>query len=536
MRTIGRSASSLAVSLVAVLGGVLVGCIETDATVPGGEGASPAVTTGLDDDFAAAGAARGVPADLLEAIGHVETRWQMVSSDGEHDGQAGAHGVMALGGDRLAAAAALAEVDQADARTIAAVNIDAAAALLADAARRAQVAADAPLDAWAPAVAIYSGIDDEEARADYLRAVWAVLVSGAREVAESGEVVAELTARRDVTSRVGDGAGGQVAGPDYASALWRASPNFSSRPSARVAMVIIHTCEGNYAGCWGWLRNSASGVSAHYVVNESGSEVTQLVREASKAWHIAATYQCSRNSSVECGKNGTSSNNFTIGIEHGGFASQSSFPTGQIEASAKLVCDITRDQGIARDRNHIVGHGQLQPNNRVDPGPNWPWSHYIERVRALCGDGGGTTPTPGGEVIIVDSNNANNDAAKGRVELTGTWSSSNSIAGYYGSGYWYATSAEVSAPATFWFYAAAAGTRTIDAWWAASSNRATAVPFIAYDAAGREVGRATKNQTTQGSQWVSLGTWNFTAGWNKVVVSRWTTPGKMVIADAIRVR
>jgi hypothetical protein len=260
-------------------------------------------------------------------------------------------------------------VDQTDARTIAAVNIDAAAALLADAARRAQVAADAPLDAWAPAVAIYSGIDDEEARADYLRAVWAVLVSGAREVAESGEVVAELTARRDVTSRVG----GRRRRPGRRARLRQravaGSPNFSSRPSARVAMVIIHTCEGNYAGCWGWLRNSASGVSAHYVVNESGSEVTQLVREASKAWHIAATYQCSRNSSVECGKNGTSSKQ--LHDRHRARRVRVAgrpFPTGQIEASAKLVCDITRDQGIARDRNHIVGHGQLQPNNRVDPG------------------------------------------------------------------------------------------------------------------------------------------------------------------------
>jgi hypothetical protein len=35
---------------------------------------------------------------------------------------------------------------------------------------------------------------------------------------------------------------------------------------------------------------------------------------------------------------------------------------------------------------------------------------------------------------------------------------------------------------------------------------------------------------------VTLGTWNFTAGWNKVVLSRWATPGKVVIADAVRIR
>ena len=87
-------------------------------------------------------------------------------------------------------------------------------------------------------------------------------------------------------------------------------------------MVIIHTCEGAYSGCWGWLANSASGVSAHYVVKEDGREISQLVREANRAWHIAATYECSLNGSMECGARATRSNNFTVGIEHAGFASQ----------------------------------------------------------------------------------------------------------------------------------------------------------------------------------------------------------------------
>jgi hypothetical protein len=42
--------------------------------------------------------------------------------------------------------------------------------------------------------------------------------------------------------------------------------------------------------------------------------------------------------------------------------------------------------GIPRDRNHILSHGQLQPNNRTDPGRNWPWDAFIARVREICGD------------------------------------------------------------------------------------------------------------------------------------------------------
>jgi hypothetical protein len=33
-----------------------------------------------------------------------------------------------------------------------------------------------------------------------------------------------------------------------------------------------------------------------------------------------------------------------------------------------------------------LSHGQLQPNNRTDPGRNWPWDAFIARVREICGD------------------------------------------------------------------------------------------------------------------------------------------------------
>jgi N-acetyl-anhydromuramyl-L-alanine amidase AmpD len=393
------------------------------------------------------------------------------------------------------------------------------------------------LGAWAPAVAAYSRIDDADSRAEYVLVdVYGVLATGATEIAESGEVVATLPAHEGVVPDYEHTFPSYAATTDYAGAVWKGSPNYSARPSGtagKVSAVIIHTCEGGYAGCVGWLRNTAAGASAHYVVKEDGSEISQLVREASKAWHIAATYDSGLNGGAMAERDGTSSNNFTVGIEHGGYGSQASWASGLVEASAKLTCDITRRHGIVRDRKHIVGHGQLQPYNRSDPGPNWPWTQYIERVKAACGDG--TTPTSPTGSIIVDSNNANNDATKARIELTGTWTSSNATAGYYGSGYWWAETAAQAAPATFLFYMPTAGTRTIDAWWTTGSNRTNAT-FIAQNAAGAELGRVTRDQRTSGSQWVTLGTWSFSAGWNKVVLSRWTTAGSVVIADAIRVR
>jgi N-acetyl-anhydromuramyl-L-alanine amidase AmpD len=507
----------------AVLGGCAVATDPTD-DVP-----SAAVQAGLESKLEAAAKAAEVPAPLLKAISYVETRWQMLSGE-EHEGAAAPrYGVMGLAGERLTRGAQLAHRSVNEVQSDVQANVDAAAALLAEAGRTSG-ASMAALGSWQAAVGAQSGIEDLDARTEYVAAVYEVVRNGAREVTEGGELIAQVVAQAVPAM---PRAAVSLAVADYPSAIFRASPNFNSRPAGtKIGMVVIHSCEGGYAGCWGFLRQSAAQASAHYVVKEDGAEITQLVREADRAWHVAAAYRCNLNDNVDCAKNGVSVNHFSVGIEHAGFAKQASWPASQIEQSAKLTCDITRDHAIVRDRNHIVAHGRLQPETRTDPGANWPWATYIARVRALCAD----TPGGGGAEIIVDSNNANNDAAKARMELTGTWTSATGTPGYYGSGYWYANTEAISAPATFWFYLDADATRSVDAWWTAGTNRAAAAPFVAYNAAGVEVGSVSKDQRSAGGQWNALGTWAFTRGWNRITLSRWTTAGAVVIADAVRVR
>jgi hypothetical protein len=508
-----------------MLAAVAALCLASCTTEPVVDDRSP----DLEDHFAAASRAFDVPVDLLEAVSYVETRWQHVIGEDELGRPAGA-GVFGLWGENLARGAQAIGVDEDSVRTDPASNIAAAAARLAELASEHGVSGD-DLAAWRPVLAAFAQTTDDEARAAYVDDVLRVLAGGARSVAEDGRLIAEISPHVEIGMPEPTAIAGTST--DYAGAIWRASPNYSSRNGSAVSLVVIHSCEGAYSGCWGWLRNSSAGASAHYVVSESGGEVTQLVREASRAWHVAASYECSRAGNQQCNKNGTSTNNFSVGIEHAGFGSQASWSAGIIETSARLTCDITRRHGVPRDRNHIVSHGQLQPWNRTDPGPNWPWNHYLDRVREICNGGGGGG---GATTIIVDSNNANNDQARAKIELTGTWTSSTSQAGYYGSGYWSAATSQTSAPATFKFYLPAAGTRTISAWWTTANNRATAAPFIAFDASGTEVGRKTVNQQQNGSQWVTLGTWSFSAGWNSVVLSRWTNSGTVVIADAIKVQ
>lgn len=67
---------------------------------------------------------------------------------------------------------------------------------------------------------------------------------------------------------------------------WISSPNFSNRSGAKVNLCVIHDTEGGYQGAIATFTNSHSQVSAHFVLKEDGSEATQMVELAKKAWHV----------------------------------------------------------------------------------------------------------------------------------------------------------------------------------------------------------------------------------------------------------
>ena len=469
----------------------------------------------FDSAFRAAGAEFHVPAELLEGVGWAETRWQMVQGAEEFPGRAPAFGVMALRGAALERGAALAGVPVEAARRDPVANIRAAAALLDLYAREAGIDRTR-IEAWSIVASRYSGIELPEARAAYARQVDRALArTGA------GPGLAPPAAPGACPPPAASGA------PDYAPAVWRPSPNFDQRAAdstGLIHLVIIHTCESNYASCWSWLVNPVSQVSAHYVVSEEGSEISQVVLERNRAWHIAALYDCTLNRGHDCRLNGVQSNHFTVGIEHAGFASQDSFPDAQLEASAALVCDVTRDRDIPRDWQHIVGHGQLQPANRTDPGPHWPWIAYVHRVQALCGE------------IVVDDSAQFNDTTVAGAAVPATWVASDTTPDFYGGGYrWAPTQPDATDGAVFSFRVATAGTRTVEARWTSGSNRSSLAVYAVVTAAGDTVATTSVDQRTGGGSWHLLATWSFPAGWNRVVLRRRAPSGAVVVADAVRV-
>ena len=67
---------------------------------------------------------------------------------------------------------------------------------------------------------------------------------------------------------------------------WQPSPNYSQAVYSRApSLIVIHDCEGGYKGSVNWFGALRSHVSAHFVVSEDGSEMTQCVPLGKKAWH-----------------------------------------------------------------------------------------------------------------------------------------------------------------------------------------------------------------------------------------------------------
>jgi hypothetical protein len=176
-----------------------------------------------------------------------------------------------------------------------------------------------------------------------------------------------------------------MASGDYGPALWTpaASCNYSGRSGTSVSAVTIHTVQGSYAGCISWFQNCSAGVSAHYVVRSSDGQITQMVQESMKAWHVGVH------------------NPYTIGIEHEGYISSASWYTNAMYASsAALVRDIcSSGYGINPLRCYygagcsggysscelgscttIKGHQMFSGQTHTDPGPNWNWSKYYHLI------------------------------------------------------------------------------------------------------------------------------------------------------------
>lgn len=142
------------------------------------------------------------------------------------------------------------------------------------------------------------------------------------------------------------------------------SPHRSAR-KAPISCVVIHTTESdNAAGTLAWFQKPESRVSAHVVIAQDGS-IHRCVSDDSAAWHAGA-------SSLH-GKSNV--NHFSLGVEIVGRAEQTSFPPAQLHAAARWVGEKCREYGVPLNR--VVGHVDIAPGRKTDPGEAWPWREFM---------------------------------------------------------------------------------------------------------------------------------------------------------------
>ncbi len=144
----------------------------------------------------------------------------------------------------------------------------------------------------------------------------------------------------------------------------RSSPNFDTR-TLPISMLVLH-----YTGMSGGkaalerLCDKTAKVSAHYVIEEDG-RVFALVPEDKRAWHAG----------IGNWRGVNDINSASIGIEivNGGHDfGLPAFPPPQIRALIVLAREIVRRQGILP--HHIVGHSDIAPGRKQDPGERFPWA------------------------------------------------------------------------------------------------------------------------------------------------------------------
>jgi N-acetylmuramoyl-L-alanine amidase len=159
--------------------------------------------------------------------------------------------------------------------------------------------------------------------------------------------------------------------------LTRASPNHDAR-RVPIDMLVIHYTGMEPAGrAIDWLCDPASKVSAHYLIDRDGA-VTAMVAEERRAWHAGIAWW----------RGHADINARSVGIElanPGHDFGYDDFPAAQIAALIGLARGIVARHAVP-PRN-IVGHSDIAPGRKIDPGERFPW-------RALADAGLGVWPDP----------------------------------------------------------------------------------------------------------------------------------------------
>ena len=170
------------------------------------------------------------------------------------------------------------------------------------------------------------------------------------------------------------------------------SPNFNARPTeAAPELIVIHGISlppGEYGGPYieALFTNQLNPadhayfsevahltVSAHFLIRRDGA-IVQFVSTDDRAWHAGES----------CWERRTNCNDFSIGIEVEG-CDEERYEMPQYRVLAQLIRAV-RNQYPAIQHDAIVGHSDIAPGRKTDPGPAFDWSQLKGLLGAVKGE------------------------------------------------------------------------------------------------------------------------------------------------------
>ena len=154
------------------------------------------------------------------------------------------------------------------------------------------------------------------------------------------------------------------------------SPNFDSkkRSVSKVKYLIFHyTGMKSEKGAIRRLTSLNSKVSCHYFIKNDG-EIIQIVPDLYIAWHAGISYW----------KKDKLLNSNSIGIEisnPGHKNGYKKFNIKQIKSIIKLSRSLKKKYKIKKE--NILGHSDISPLRKIDPGENFPWKLIAKKKISL---------------------------------------------------------------------------------------------------------------------------------------------------------
>lgn len=141
---------------------------------------------------------------------------------------------------------------------------------------------------------------------------------------------------------------------------------------SRVQFIVLHYTSTDLPRSLYLLTQKD--VSSHYLIAEQPATIYRLVDENQRAWHAGNSQWNGR----------TWLNSSSIGIEmvNQGYSETAegkvwqAWSEEQIEALVLLLKDIMQRHGLTAD--HVVGHSDIAPQRKVDPGPAFPWERLAQ--------------------------------------------------------------------------------------------------------------------------------------------------------------